>query len=280
MRPEKPVDCKRCLLLFSDRHNGKTKQCKPNIEHQTPKHFSLSCLQTSAMFRHKDEGRTYEHNLKLAAILSGVAGIVNITGVLSLATLTTNVTGHFAYLSQALVGGNYSAAWTFFSYILFFLAGAFLSSFLLEWATRRKLNTPYLLPVSIEISILVFIGSFGLFPWEDGLPFPYFLAGMLLLSMGLQNALVTHISQSVVRTTHLTGLLTDLGIEFSQLFFYKELRQRRQLNKSISLKLTIIACFFSGGVIGGLIYLFVGLKTLFLPVILLLFALRRQKAGK
>ncbi len=231
------------------------------------------------MFRHKDEGRTYEHNLKLAAILSGVAGIVNITGVLSLATLTTNVTGHFAYLSQALVGKNYSAAWTFFSYILFFLAGAFLSSFLLEWATRRKLRTPHLLPVCIEISILVFIGSLGLFPWDDGLPFPYFLAGVLLLAMGLQNALVTHVSQSAVRTTHLTGLLTDLGIEFSQLFFYKETHQRRQLNKSISLKLTIIACFFSGGVIGGVICLFVGLKTLFLPVVLLLFAVRRQKKG-
>lgn len=49
------------------------------------------------MFRHKGKGRTYYHNLKLASILSGVAGLVNITGVLSVNNLTTNVTGHFAF---------------------------------------------------------------------------------------------------------------------------------------------------------------------------------------
>ncbi|MEG1591792.1 hypothetical protein [Chryseobacterium sp.] len=49
------------------------------------------------MFRHKGKGRTYYHNLKLASILSGVAGLVNITRVLSVNNLTTNVTGHFAF---------------------------------------------------------------------------------------------------------------------------------------------------------------------------------------
>ena len=43
--------------------------------------------------------------------------------------------------------------------------------------------------------------------------------------MGLQNALVTKVSQSVVRTTHLTGLFTDLGIELSQLFFYRKMSE-------------------------------------------------------
>lgn len=48
------------------------------------------------MFRHKGKGRTYLYNLKLVSILSGIPGIVNITGVLTVNTLTTNVTGHFA----------------------------------------------------------------------------------------------------------------------------------------------------------------------------------------
>jgi uncharacterized membrane protein YoaK (UPF0700 family) len=45
----------------------------------------------------------------------------------------------------------------------------------------------------------------------------------MLFAMGMQNAMVTKISQSIVRTTHLTGLFTDLGIELSQLFFYKKI---------------------------------------------------------
>lgn len=44
------------------------------------------------------------------------------------------------------------------------------------------------------------------------------IAFYLLFAMGLQNALVTKISNATVRTTHLTGLFTDLGIELSQLF--------------------------------------------------------------
>lgn len=99
------------------------------------------------------------------------------------------------------------------------------------------------------------------------------LALALLFAMGLQNALVTKISQSVVRTTHLTGLFTDLGIELSQLFFHKGVVVKNKLHKSIFLKLVIIACFFVGGVLGGFLYLHFGLKTLLFPATLLLFAL-------
>ncbi|WP_394331199.1 DUF1275 family protein [Chryseobacterium luteum] len=51
--------------------------------------------------------------------------------------------------------------------------------------------------------------------------------------MGLQNALVTRVSQSVVRTTHLTGLFTDLGMDLSKLFFFKEKSESIKLNRSI-----------------------------------------------
>lgn len=225
------------------------------------------------MFTHQNKRRTYAHNLKLAAILSCVAGVVNITGVLSLATLTTNITGHFAYFSEALILKNYSKAVIFLAYILSFLSGAFLSSFLLEWGSRNKLRSSHLLPISIEIVILFTIATVGLSSSVDSLPSPNVLACLLLLTMGLQNALVTHVSKSVVRTTHLTGIFTDLGIELSQLIFYRASQQRQQLHKSISLKITIIACFFAGGAVGGFVYLIMGLATLFLPAMLLVVAL-------
>ena len=82
--------------------------------------------------------------------------------------------------------------------------------------------------------------------------------------MGLQNALVTKISSSVIRTTHLTGLFTDLGIELSQLFFYNTSEQKKQLTNSIKLRFTIIFFFFIGGVIAGLFYNTFALKTLIL----------------
>lgn len=225
------------------------------------------------MFRHKGKGRAYSHNLKLASILSCVAGIVNITGVLSLRTLTTNVTGHFAFFSEELFLKHYQMAFIYLFYILFFLFGAFVSSFLMESLSKYKPHISYTLPIFIEITLLSCVGASGLFFPDAQLSFPIRLSYVLLFSMGLQNALVTRVSQSVVRTTHLTGLFTDLGIELSQLFFYREQSARTRLNKSIFLKIMIISCFFLGSVVGGFAYLHFELKTLFLPVILLFFAL-------
>ena len=91
--------------------------------------------------------------------------------------------------------------------------------------------------------------------------------------MGLQNALVTNISQSVVRTTHLTGLFTDLGIELSQILFNKKESDKKKLTRSISLRLSIIFFFFSGCVSGGLAYKTLELKILIFAAILLFGAL-------
>jgi len=50
------------------------------------------------MFRHQGKTRTLNHNLKIASLLSFVAGMVNVAGFLAVQRLTTNVTGHFAFL--------------------------------------------------------------------------------------------------------------------------------------------------------------------------------------
>ncbi len=225
------------------------------------------------MFRHQGKGRTYSHNLKLASILSGVAGTVNIAGVLSVGTLTTNVTGHFAFFSEVLVLKNYRMALAYMLYILFFLLGAFVSGLLTEMVAKYKYQSAYVIPISIEIGILVWAGVAYGWPPVGVLASPVALSLALLFAMGMQNALVTKISKSVVRTTHLTGLFTDLGIELSQFFFYKGSAEQSGLYRSVFLKLMIIACFFSGGVVGGFLYLNLGLKTLLFPAGLLLFVL-------
>jgi uncharacterized membrane protein YoaK (UPF0700 family) len=99
------------------------------------------------------------------------------------------------------------------------------------------------------------------------------VAGLLLFAMGLQNALVTEVSQSVVRTTHLTGLFTDLGIQTAELMFRKSVPEKKILRKGINLKLIVIVCFFLGGIIAAYLYSRFQIKTLLLPVSMLLFAM-------
>jgi uncharacterized membrane protein YoaK (UPF0700 family) len=99
------------------------------------------------------------------------------------------------------------------------------------------------------------------------------MAFALLFAMGLQNSLVTKVSNSTVRTTHLTGLFTDLGIELSQLFFYKKQEEKKRLKSNIYLRLSIITFFFIGCFLGDIIYLTVALKTLYVAAFVLLLAL-------
>lgn len=218
------------------------------------------------MFRHKGSRRTFLHNLRLASNLSFIAGIVNIAGVLSVATLTTNVTGHFAFFAEEISLKNYSKAITFLLFILSFLVGAFTCNTLIEITSLKKPRIAHAFPMIIEVIVLLIIG-FGFIKHQE------FIAHLLLFSMGIQNALVTQISQSVVRTTHLTGLFTDLGIELSQLLFYRKPIEKSRLRRSILLRLSIITFFFLGCVLGGIFYEKYELKILLFAAFSLIIAL-------
>ncbi|MDD2821984.1 MAG: YoaK family protein [Flavobacterium sp.] len=224
------------------------------------------------MFRHQGKNRTFIHNLRLATLLSFVAGIVNVTGVLSVQTLTTNVTGHFAYFAEEIMKRDYAAAITFFVFTIFFLFGAFTSNFLAELISRKHPNLSHVIPISLEMIILISVGIFGAQSALSSIEGKW-IAFAMLFAMGIQNSLVTKISQSTVRTTHLTGLFTDLGIELSQLFFYKKPEENKKLKTSIYLRLSIIIFFFLGCILGGFLYNLLEMKTLFVAATFLLFAL-------
>jgi len=223
------------------------------------------------MFRHKGKSRTYIHNLKLASMLSFAAGMVNITGILSVQTLTTNITGHFAFFAEHFSNKSYGMALVSLLFVASFLAGAFVSNLLIEATLRIKPAICHVFPMMIEIVMLNLVGLSGNHAPLSAVD-SQIIACALLFAMGMQNALVTSVSQSVVRTTHLTGLFTDLGIELSQLFFYYKRTDIQQLKRSIYLKLAIIGCFFLGGITSGFIYSTFRLKTLLFAAAFLLIA--------
>jgi len=203
------------------------------------------------MFRHKGKARTLKHNLRIATLLSFVAGIVNVVGFLAVQRLTTNVTGHFAFFVDEIFKLNFWQGFVYFLYIFFFFLGSFVSNLIVEIISKTNDRLIYIIPTIIESIILFLLAVFGQFLISQN---PNLLACSLLFAMGLQNSLVTTISNSTVRTTHLTGLFTDLGIELSQLFFYKQKDQKDKLYSSIKLRLAIITFFFIGGLLGGILY--------------------------
>lgn len=218
------------------------------------------------MFRHKGKTRTYSHNLGIACLLSFVAGIVNIAGFLSVQTLTTNVTGHFAFFIDEIFSLRFWKASVYFLYIFFFFLGSFISNLMTEMISIKNKRYIYVLPILIECCILFGVGIWGKYFIKSS---PALLSFLLLFAMGLQNSLVTTISNATVRTTHLTGLFTDLGIDLSQLFFYKE-EKRKKLLSSIKLRVSIISFFFLGGIAGGILFGSISIAVLILAGITLL----------
>ncbi len=224
------------------------------------------------MFRHQGKSRTLKHNLRIATILSFVAGIVNVTGFLAFKQLTTNVTGHFALFINDVSTFEFWKGTIYFLYILSFLFGSFTSSFLIEKFKKNKKLNVFVLPTIIECLIFIVIGILSNF---IALKSPDLIVCLLLFAMGLQNSFVTKISNAVVRTTHLTGLFTDLGIDISQLFFPKIYLNRVALKANIKLRTYIILFFFAGGLTGGFFYSKVDLKlnTLIIAAVILLLSL-------
>ncbi len=211
------------------------------------------------MFRHKGKARKFRQNLGIASLLSFVAGVVNVVGFLAVQRLTTNVTGHFAFLVEEAAHTNFHQAIYYFLYIFSFFIGALFSRLLIELTSRFNEKYVFIVPVVVEIVILTGIALLSydyVRENSDG------ISCTLLFAMGLQNSLVTIISNSVVRTTHLTGLFTDMGIEVAQLFFKVEPKYRKKLVSSIELRLTIIAAFFFGGITAGFAFPLFSIKTL------------------
>ena len=169
------------------------------------------------MLRHTGHRRTYKHNLRLAALLSLTAGFVNGSGFAAFSVLTTNVTGHVALFAERLSKGDFRSARIVGLWMLLFLLGAFICSLLIGKIGRNR-RYAYVIPILTEMTILIVIAAYG-FSFDHSVLKTELFAGSLLFAMGLQNAMVTMISGSVVRTTHLTGMFTDLGIELSSLFY-------------------------------------------------------------
>ncbi|MGO4291034.1 YoaK family protein [Chitinophaga sp. RAB17] len=222
------------------------------------------------MLRHIGRKRNYRHNLRLAVLLCFTAGMVNAAGFVAFSVLTTNVTGHAALLAHKLVTGDLRSARMVGLWLVLFLAGAFFSSFCTGKIGKNK-RFGYVVPIVTEIVILILVGSFG-YTFDQSIIKTEYFAGSLLFAMGMQNALVSTISGYVVRTTHLTGMFTDLGIDLYTLISTPG-KVAAVIRKKIILRLVIIFFFLTGGIVGGYMFLKLGYFAFYLPAVVLVIAM-------
>ncbi|GAA5076006.1 YoaK family protein [Lysobacter panacisoli] len=191
-----------------------------------------------------------------AASLALVAGMVNVVGYLGFEhQAVTHLTGTTTLLGAAIAHGDARSSWHLLIVVLSFVGGAVLSGFIIQDSTLR-LGRRYGVALAIEAILLA--TAVPLFERQQ-------IAGAALAAMacGLQNAMTATYSGALVRTSHLTGMFTDLGV-----FLGHRLRGVHAEPRRLWLCLAIIGGFLAGGVIGALLFPHFAYRTLYLPALL------------
>lgn len=223
--------------------------------------------------------RTDRKNRWLAGQLALVAGFVNSSGFLLIGTFTSHVTGNVGRLSQDVVLHDGHAAVLALLMVIAFFVGALFASMAIEAGLLGRRVYAALLLGEAGLLLGFFLVT-RLFPSSS--PRVHDAKALVLCAaMGLQNSLVTRLSGAVVRTTHLTGVITDLGIEAARWFRYSRARvaEASHLRLTVSptpvvrphapkayLLLTIVGCFLVGGLGGAALTLRIGSDALFVPI--------------
>jgi len=207
--------------------------------------------------------------------LKDVAGATNAGGLLAVGQYTSHMTGIVSAMADHLVLGDANLVLIALASLSSFLAGAMTTAVLVNWGMRHRLHSAYSLPLLLEAGALLLFGLLGAsLNLATALLVPVTVL-LLCFLMGVQNAVISKISRAEIRTTHVTGLVTDLGIELGKLVYVNRrpgappVRANRERMRAQGL---LIGLFFVGGIVGAFGFQFAGFAAT-VPLALMLVAI-------
>jgi uncharacterized membrane protein YoaK (UPF0700 family) len=235
------------------------------------------------MLRTEGPERTHRQNQLLAGYLALIAGNVNSAGFVLIGSFTSHVTGNVGRFADDLALNKWGAPFAMLLIVAFF-GGGVAASMMLESARPEQRPVVYSRLLFIEASLLA---AFALLSYAMDTTDSRFhdVQGVLLcFSMGMQNSFVTRLSGAVIRTTHLTGTMTDLSIETARWFraWRASLGTKTKLRlvigdaplerpspQRMTLLVTIVGAFFGGSVLGAILAVQAGQLSLLIPTAIL-----------
>ena len=218
--------------------------------------------------------RSRTADIQLGIMLAFIAGAINAGGFLAVGQYTSHMTGMVSAIADRLAFRHFSLALTALGFVFSFTLGAAVSTLIIRWARTRALQSEFALPLMLEALLLLIFGiSAAKIPSAFALPLTTMIA-LLCFIMGVQNAIITKISRAEIRTTHVTGLITDIGIEIGRYlhgFPKKDLRHGLYESR-LKLHLSLLFAFLAGGIVGALTFRHYGF-VITIPLALLLLIL-------
>ena len=224
--------------------------------------------------------RTDEANRRLGRSLAFVAGAANAGGFLAVGQYTSHMSGIVSSLADNLALGSIDLFASGLASLASFIFGAAVSTICINWGRRRALRSQYGLPLVLEATLLLCFGLIGSNLEAHRILFVPATVALLCFVMGLQNAMITKISKAEIRTTHMTGLVTDIGIELGRLFYWNGPRNGAMRHTAfvrcdrqrLALLASLLGSFLLGGIAGAIGFKHIGFSAT-VPLAALLIAL-------
>ena len=217
-------------------------------------------------------------HVELGAVLCFVAGAINAGGFLAVGMYTSHMSGVVSSMADNAVLGSWLLVWIGLWSLLAFIGGAMTTALMVRWALRRNLRSAYSRPLLVEAILLLVFGIFGAAIDAHSMALVPYTVVLLCFIMGLQNAVITKRSNAEIRTTHITGLVTDMGIELGKLLYVNRLDRDNPVTADrhrLGIHLKLIGSFFVGGLSGAIGFKTVGfVATVPLSLFLLMVVLR------
>ncbi|MCH8620844.1 YoaK family protein [Undibacterium sp. TS12] len=202
--------------------------------------------------------RTPQANRHLGVTLACVAGALNAGGFLAVGQYTSHMTGMLSSAADDLVLGKFLPAFAALFMLLAFAWGAACTALIVNYAKRNQFRYIYTPVLLLEAVLLLLFGLVGTELQEHAVITVSFTTVLLCYVMGLQNALITKISNAEIRTTHVTGLVTDIGIELGKMIYWNRNRDEFHPQGEVSANVhklhlhgLLVLAFFTGAVLGA-----------------------------
>ena len=209
---------------------------------------------------HQTIGSYTRSNVSLWMLMSFQAGLINIGGFLACGRFVSHVTGFAGYFGYEIARRNYPLAFGMLVVPIFFLIGAMVSGELVDVRIKSGLRPKYDVAFGIifcMISAVFLTGLFGYFGefGRANSSRTYLLLSWLTFACGIQNGTVTSVSKAVIRTTHLSGITTDLGLGLIRLIHHSLFRAENLNEKrAVLMRVGLITFFFIGSIIGAVAF--------------------------
>jgi len=199
------------------------------------------------------------NNHQLGGVLSFVAGYINAGGFLAIGRYTSHMSGIISGVGDDVALNRWGSVLAGLSLLGAFVLGSTATSVMVNWGRRREIHARFALPLLVEAMVIFAFGFMGSASLESSnlLTLPR-IALVLCFVMGLQNAIITKISKAEIRTTHMTGVVTDIGIELGRLFYWNHSKSANDVHvvlanrQKLKAHLLILTMFLVGAISGAL----------------------------